>query len=416
VADVNSPLKTVLEDVSRQTNFSAESTGQGWLDPIWKLFASSQNVKKEKTPVETEFDALFKFTEVKDSKPSQLSNYGNEFQNILKCSVPADCNIDKLDLSEITSQVQAQKGGFFNQLGKTEKNIDSLLSGFKNGTVGPDIAVLLKKPLGNLNDLVGGGIKDKINKEWADVFTKSQAAEKGYPFTNDGEGDLTELTKYLNPVNGTLSDFYAKRLQKYFEGEAPNLKVKETSEVKFSDDFVKYLNNAFRLREALFGKNATPAFKYDLKLQKINDALIEIKIDGQTINTDATGSVTFNFPSTGGENGAFINFSSTADPTSGKPTSANTSSPPVSTTNTSPQGVQNSGNSQPGSGNRSFQGPWGLFKFVEAGSPKKQPGGEYILTYNVGGKTVIATIKPTGGDLFDRTYFTSVRAPQTILK
>ena len=65
-----------------------------------------------------------------------------------------------------------------------------------------------------------------------------------------------------------------------------------------------------------------------------------------------------------------------------------------------------------------FPGTWGLFKFFEFGGGvgKKQPTGEYVLTYKVGGKTVTATIKPTGGDLFDRNIFTSARAPQTILK
>jgi hypothetical protein len=42
--------------------------------------------------------------------------------------------------------------------------------------------------------------------------------------------------------------------------------------------------------------------------------------------------------------------------------------------------------------------------------------GEYKLTYTLGGKTVNASIKPTGGDLFDRNMFKSVRAPQNLLK
>jgi type VI protein secretion system component VasK len=64
-----------------------------------------------------------------------------------------------------------------------------------------------------------------------------------------------------------------------------------------------------------------------------------------------------------------------------------------------------------------FPGTWGLFKFVEAGSPKKNATtGEYTLTYKFGNKVVTATIKPTGGDLFDRSLFRSVRAPQSFLK
>ena len=56
------------------------------------------------------------------------------------------------------------------------------------------------------------------------------------------------------------------------------------------------------------------------------------------------------------------------------------------------------------------------FRFVDAGSPEKQPGGEYALKYTVGGKPVGATIKASGGDLFNKNMFRQVRAPQNFLK
>jgi hypothetical protein len=53
---------------------------------------------------------------------------------------------------------------------------------------------------------------------------------------------------------------------------------------------------------------------------------------------------------------------------------------------------------------------------VDAGKPQKQPGGEYLLTYSVGGRPLAATIRPSGGDLFDKNIFRSLKAPQNILK
>ena len=53
---------------------------------------------------------------------------------------------------------------------------------------------------------------------------------------------------------------------------------------------------------------------------------------------------------------------------------------------------------------------------VDAGKPQKQAGGEYNLSYSVGGKSVSATIKPSGGDLFDKSIFRRVKAPQNMLK
>lgn len=408
-SDVNSPLKTFLEEVSRQTNLSATSANQTWTEYFWSLFQSKQNVKQEKTQVETEFDALFKFTESKDGAPSELSNYGAELKRILTCTAPAGCNIDKTNLEKITTEVQSNSGAFFENLGKVEKSIDSVASKFNTGTAGPDIATLIKKPLGNFIDLVGGGIKDKLIKDWGAVYAAAQKAEKGYPFTNEGDADLTELTKYLNPQNGTLSEFYKTRLAQYFEGEAPNLKVREASEIKFDENFVKYLNNAFRLREILFGKEgAKISYKYGVELKKINDALIEVKIDGQQIDTNNTGSKDFTFPSTTGETGAFIEFASTSDPTSGN-NPANSPSPNVSS---SDNAVQDSGSTK-----RSYPNAWGLFKFFDAGGggSQKQPDGKYVLTYKLGAKTVTMIITPTGGDLFNREVFTSVKATQNII-
>jgi type VI protein secretion system component VasK len=72
--------------------------------------------------------------------------------------------------------------------------------------------------------------------------------------------------------------------------------------------------------------------------------------------------------------------------------------------------------SGPTSSSLKFPGNWGLFRFVDAGRPQKQSGGEYLLTYSLGGRSVAATIKPSGGDLFDKNIFRQAKAPQSFLK
>ncbi len=74
------------------------------------------------------------------------------------------------------------------------------------------------------------------------------------------------------------------------------MRVLDSSEVKFSSEFVDYLNKAFLLRDALYGKNPTPNFEYDFKLQPVKDALIEVTIDGQTIKSEGTASSKLKFP------------------------------------------------------------------------------------------------------------------------
>ncbi|MFN3329811.1 MAG: hypothetical protein ACK419_02680, partial [Pyrinomonadaceae bacterium] len=252
------------------------------------------------------------------------------------------------------------------KLRDSENAISNLLGPFNDTPSGQELASFLKKPLGNLRDFLGVGVANQIKKLWAEqILPKAKEVEKGYPFEDVGDADITKLSAYLNPVDGDLSKFYSDRLAKFFEEVDGKLKVKDNSEVKFSDEFVEYLNNAFRLRDALFGKNKTPSFSYEFKLQKVEGALVEVTIDGQKIDSSGTGSTNFKFPATSGETGVFMNLVSATGATT--TTSTNTSS--ITTTEQSLS--------------KKFPGTWGLFRFFEAGSPKKNPTGEYVLSYRL---------------------------------
>jgi len=272
---------------------------------------------------------------------------------------------------------------------------------------------LIQQPLGNLKELLGAGAKDQIDKAWKDqILPAAKEIEKGYPF-EDGtaESDLTKLTAFLNPVDGKLSKFYDERLKKYFEESAGALKLKDTAEVKFSDEFVAYLNNAFALRKALFGTSATPKFEYEFAFKPSKDTIIEVVIDGQKITSEGTASIKGTFPAAASvETGVTMSSGSAApaepSTTAPTPTGNSNSSVPAKPATTQPSDA-----SSP-----KFPGNWGLFRFVDTGKPLKQAGGEYALSYTVGGKGISATIKPSGGDLFDKSIFSNVKAPQNLLK
>jgi hypothetical protein len=128
---------------------------------------------------------------------------------------------------------------------------------------------------------------------------------------------------------------------------------------------------------------------------------VEVNIDGQKVTSEGTGSIKGTFPASGSaETGVIVRLVS--DSASTAP-AANTNTAAPATTTTS------------GAAPLTFPGNWGLFKFVAAGNPQKA-GGEYSLTYSVNGKPLTATIRPSGGDPFDKTLFTNLKAPQTIVK
>ena len=426
-ASANSPMTALMREIMRQTNLSGKPKTAGLWDWLASFFQSKKKIETGgNSPVERDFRPLFAFVGT-DDKPetSQINKYGLQIQAVYS-------NFHALgqdEFSQVTKDIAQQKDLKLEpKLRDAEKAISGMTGSFNETPAGQELANILKKPLTNLRNLLGVGVTNQLDKAWAEqILPKAKEIEKGYPFEDAGEADITKLTAYLNPADGTFSKFFDERLAKYFEESNGQWKPKSTSEVKFSDEFVAYLNNAFRLRDALFGKSKSPSFNYEFRLQKVSDALIEVTIDGQKIDSNGTGSTNFKFPAPSGDTGAFMKFASTAESstTSGTTPAANTSanSPPANVSNTGNSNTvsrflqsSNANSSAPSSIER--PGTWGLFKFFEAGKPEKQSSGEYKLTYTLGGKTVTATIKPTGGDLFDRdrNMFKSLRAPQNLLK
>lgn len=420
-SNAESPMKLLLQEVSKQTNLSKEPEAKGWIDWFFSLFKPKKDKKNTSdTIVEKEFRPLFAFTDGSDkSDQSPISQYGADLKRI-----GDELETKGVDEIKTISQELANpnsKSKFGALMNSVEKGINTKTEGFQATAAGKDIATLLKKPFANLKAFFGADEKTQIQKTWeTEILSKAKETEKGFPFDNEGEADLTKLTAYLNPQNGTFSKFYDDRLKKFFTEENGQLRVKEGATVVFTDEFIKYLNSTLKLREALYGKGATPSFKYSVTLQKVTDGTVELTIDGQKLDSTGTGSQDFTFPAAAGETGAFMNFSSTSEPTSTSGTTPSLSPSPSGSPAASPAPTNKFQNSSPTPSSSSATqikepGPWGLFKFLQKGNPQKN-GTDYVANYKLGSKTITVTFKPTGGDLFDRNVFTSSRAPQAIFK
>jgi type VI secretion system protein ImpL len=399
----NSPMKILLTEIAKNTNLSAppENPGLwGWIKSWFQSKTSSDTGGN--TEVEKQFRPLFTFVGTKDQKDTApIEKYQTEIGNVYK-----DFNgISQDRLKAIGQQMANDEDPI--KLRVRETSISNLIKGFSETPSAQEVATLLQKPLGNLRTLLGAGEKDRLAKAWTEqIMPAAKEVEKGFPFDDSaGESDLTKLTAYLNPNDGKLSKFYKDGLEKYFEESNGQLKVKDTSDIKFTDEFVAYLNAAFSLRKALFGTSATPKFEYEFSFKPVKDALIEVTIDGQKVTSEGTAAMKGTFPAAAStETGVIMKFASTAGS--------------ASTPSAAPAANSNTSKFQPSSGEaaQTYAGTWGLFKFVEAGKPQKQAGGEYLLSYSLGGKAVSATIKPSGGDLFDKTIFRQFRAPQSFVK
>jgi type VI secretion system protein ImpL len=398
-SQANSPMEILVKEIAKNTNLSAEVESPGWIDWIKSFFMSKKDTSTGGTPPETEFRALFTFVGSKD-KPdgAPIAKYRGELGKVYN-----DFNgVSEDRMKKIAEQMANDEDPI--KIRARETAVTNLLGGFNETPSGQAAAAMLQRPIGNLKMLLGADAQGQLVKIWNEqILPDAKEIEKGYPFEDGAsETDLTKLTAFLAPGEGKFSKFYDEKLSRYFEESNGQLKVKDTAELKFSDEFVAYLNNLMKLRKGLYSSGATPKFEYEFTLQPVKDAIVEISLDGQLVKSEGTGSIKGTFPAAGAaETGVLVNLGST---------SGTTATAPPSNSNTA------SGPSTPSSTSLKYQGNWGLFRFVDAARPQKQPGGEYLLSFSVGGKPVTATIKSSGDDLFDKSIFRQVRVPQNFLK
>jgi type VI secretion system protein ImpL len=397
-AQANSPMEILVKEIAKNTNLSAKSEALGWIDWIKSFFTKAKDTSTGGTPPETEFRALFTFVGTKE-KPDAAPVA--KYRGILG-QVYNDFNgVSESQYKKIAEEMADDKDPI--KIRARETAVTNLLAGFKDTPSGQALADVILRPIGNLKLLLGADAQGQMVKMWTEqILPDAKEIEKGYPFEDGAtDTDLTKLTAFLAPGEGKFSKFYDEKLSRYFEESNGQLKMKDTSEVKFSDEFVAYLSNLMKLRKALYSSGATPKFEYEFTLQPVKDGIVEMTIDGQPVKSEGTGSVKLTFPAAqAAETGVLIN-------AGGGSTDSAAASNTASNSNTA---TTSSGSPL------KFPGNWGLFRFFDASKPQKQAGGEYLLSFTAGGKAVKATIKSSGDDLFDKSIFRQVRVPQNFLK
>jgi type VI secretion system protein ImpL len=398
-SQANSPMKILVREVAKHTNLSAKPEEEGWIEWIVESvkgwFMPAKSSETGGTQPEKEFKPLFTFIGTKaQAENANVEKYRNEIGNVYK----SFNGISEGKMKEIAAAMAKEEDPL--KIRQRETAITNLLAGFNETPSSQEVSLLLQEPLSNLRTLLGAGVRDQIAKAWTqEILPAAKEIEKGYPFEDgQAEADMTKLTAFLNPNDGKMSVFYKEKLAVFFEEADGKLKVKEGAGVQFSDEFIAYLNNAFALRKALFGTSGTPKFEYEFVL-KDSKNLVEISIDGQKV-TSETKSIKGSFPA-GGSSETGVRISSSTSGT------ASTSAPSANSNSASPAAPSSSGPTPV-----TFPGTWGLFRFVDAGRGAKQPGGEYSLSYS----GISATIKPSGGDPFDKELFRNLKAPQNIVK
>lgn len=393
-----SPMEILMVEIVKNTNLSAPLDDGGWIEWIKGMIFGAGEGTQGGTQPEKDFRPLFDFVGKKGATANApIANYRNEL-GLLARELSGKTDDQ---LKRIATEMAGDDPKDTLKIGTREKNVNGMLSSFDDAQTpgAKEIAVLLQEPIDRMRALLGADVKTQLAKNWTDqILPAAREIEKGYPFDDSQtDTDLAKLTDFLAPEKGKFSEFYDKKLSSYFEEVGGQLKQKESAEIKFSDEFVTYLNNAMNLRKALFGSSPTPKFEYAFTLKPTTGSIVEVVIDGQKARSEGTGALTATFPGSGAEIGVLMNLVSSGASTA--PTTSSNTSTPASD-----------------AAQLKHPGPWGIFRFVDAGKPQKQAGGEYNLAYSLGGKSVTATIKPSGGDLFDKTIFQKLKAPDAFIR
>lgn len=376
----DSPLERVLLAVAHHTNFSAPAQDGGFWNWLKSFFtrAPTADTGGNSEP-EKEFRPLFAFVTAPEGKKDGAPVA--QYRAMLAAVRDPLAGASQTQLDQTAHALLTGKDDL--GLQKAEQNQSALLDTFKQTAAGGEAAALLKQPLDNLRALLYGSGYAQIQKTWREqIYPKARALEAGFPFTDKGETALADLVRFINPENGQFTAFFNAQLADSFDDVNGEWVLKETGTYKFSKDFVKYVNDVRRLREALFANGgAQPALSYTLEVQPVPEADITFDIDGQQLKTTDKKPLKFIWPARAGTlAGAALKLT--------------------------PKGGEEK---QP----LSFAGEWGLFRLLAAGGAGKTADNALTFTWQVEPVPVRATLRPEGvNHPFQLNVFTGLRAPR----
>ncbi len=412
-ADTKSPVAVIIREFARNVNFVGKkpAAGGGFFSSIFETikgwFSKEESLGTGgNSDIEAAFRPLINFVGEEGAKDAPITSYQSQLTNVNR----KFSGFDQNKINEISAEFAKRKFDNFTELGDARGKIDTQLKPFGEPATALVIADFLRQPLDILNQQLGSKGKDEIAKTWAEtILPKAQNAFKGFPFEDGAtEANLKDLEEFLNPgENGILMKFFNENLKGDFKNV--NEQFVPTTEGKYDPQFVVFLNNAFRLRDRLFGKtSATVKYSYTFELQAPTDLTVSGTVDGESVESGKVKNIVFP-AGQGREPGVNIVFGTSETAATPTPAPSPTGSPSSSPTPTK---------SPTGTPPIEYKTQWGLFRLIKDNNAALQTNG-YNMSVTRGDKKITIIIKPAGNDVFEKNFevFKAVRAvPSVILK
>jgi type VI secretion system protein ImpL len=366
----NSALEVLLQTVIANTDVSSSKQSGIW---NWlKSFFTSEDPRFSGRLKELakEYGPVSSFMGGRDGENAPVSQYRAVLQTLSS------------RLETVDGEIQRSKE-LLAEIKRSESAVNNLTATFKETVSGSALSQLLKRPIENLNQMIQGDSASQMERAWREqVLPKARNLESKYPFSSSTEkAVIDDIARFLNPVDGLLSNFYKDHLTGSFSEVDGGLQLKEAPQFQLSPQFVSYIISAWELREALFQtRKQKPEVNYLLTLSPVSGSDISIRIDGNPVLTSGitAEAATLSWPAKSGETGALIR-------------------------------VRAAGREEQ---QRAFVGQWGLFEMIEAGGGARTSSTTQPLGWNINSTQVRAVLKSGTVNPFQRSLFTKLKAPE----
>lgn len=355
----NSPIVFLMDRVSYQTNL-AEPPVTGGLIGWLKGFFASRTPLADNQAVKTTFGPVHTFINAK-GETGAVAQYLRALEGLRAKLREVDGNWDKVAEKQRTKDLG---------LKASEDAVRAALGTMKDTPAG----VLMLQPVTAVREAIFRGNYEELARRWEQLYPLARNLENAFPFAETAtDVPVQDLSDFFNPGNGKFQEFL-NLAKDYFNPQGEQWQLKPTAQGKFSDRFVKYLNDARRLQSALFPNGQ---LKVDCNLTLESGPDVELSVDGKTINTTDKKSDVFSWPNT-----------------SGAKITAKT-----------------------GGTSLDFPRSWGLYRlFTKGGGNSRSVGRGYQLVWMLdNGTAVKAQLEPQSSkNPFDLNLFRLLRAPNSL--
>ena len=174
----------------------------------------------------------------------------------------------------------------------------------REGNVHGMVEKLMEDPIRQAEGILGRLGPSQINAEARRFCGDFAGLTHKYPFNTASQTDATldEISAVFRPGDGRVATFAGSNLRNYLERRGNEWVRKSDSRVQISDAFLRFLNRATALSDALYkGGARDPSLTYNMKaLPAEGMRSVTLSLDGQVLKSAGAGgdSKDFTWPGT----------------------------------------------------------------------------------------------------------------------